>query len=151
MLKLAYKLAKKQLINVQYNIASESEIRYDLFLGDIVLSSDTDNVDFSTQRGWVPLLDFYLSLEHILEFLPKSKEEVFEFTESEATLTFSLEGKNIRIISSYAEGSIVAPVSEFALEVSGQMKNLIHQLTQLHSDLSRNDYLIKRGLIEETQ
>jgi len=40
--------------------ASESELRYSLFLGDVVFR--VGDADFSANWGWVPVLDFALGL-----------------------------------------------------------------------------------------
>jgi hypothetical protein len=105
----------------------ETELRYNVALGDLLLSSD--DVDLSARWGWIPLLDFVLALNEIAGKLDQEgAEEVFEFTESSAELRFARLGGKIVISASYAEGELkVAPtlfekrIREFATKIGKEV------------------------------
>jgi hypothetical protein len=85
-------------------LASEADLRYEFLLGDIVLRAG--DVDLSAEWGWVPLLDFIVSLIMALKRLPSTGHEVYEFTESGAELRFYIVNGAVEVRSNYAAGTI---------------------------------------------
>jgi len=102
------------MINIDYALSSTqlkirdlaemdiASLRYRALIGDIVLN--VNGQDFSARWGWVPILDFDLSLLQIQKELKESPDAMclFEFTESEATLSFARDGDQVVIGASYS-------------------------------------------------
>lgn len=64
-------------------------------LGDVIFI--VYEVDLSARWGWVPVLDFALGLDAIVDALAPegAGDEVFEFTESDATIVFRRDGDKV--------------------------------------------------------
>ena len=74
--------------------------------------SERDQTDLSANWGWIPLIDFALALREIAEALAVEEgSEIFEFTESEATLKFKRQGHEVAISGSYAPGNSYEPIA----------------------------------------
>jgi len=67
---------------------TDTDLRYYLFPGDVAFVVGA--CDFSTNWGWVPILDFASALLWLLDDLDESGPRHFEFTESDATIDFRL-------------------------------------------------------------
>lgn len=88
--------------------ATETDLRYRSLLGDVEFR--VGDADFSTQWGWIPLLDFALGLTDLLMRLPRSRHESFEFTESGAELRFELIDGEVEVRSNFAAAIGHAPL-----------------------------------------
>src|SRR5689334_7111529 len=96
--------------------ADETAIRYYIALGYVLLGND--RTDLSANWGWIPLVDFALALREIADALSETEgSELFDFTESEATLQFDRIGDRMTIMASYAPGQLTAPFLEFKTQV----------------------------------
>lgn len=123
-------------------VVDEYILHYDLFLGDVAFKGDGG--DFSTNWSWVPVVDFMACMNAITQDLLNDKPEAqFEFTESDATLTFRLEGPMLYIVSDYADGQVVVPLSEFAKAVEQETKRLRNELSRLYPELVKNPHFHK--------
>jgi hypothetical protein len=92
--------------------ATELDFRFRVALGDLILAAPPN--DFSARWGWIPLIDFVVSVREILNHLKRGgTHSQFEFTESEATLTFARHETDLVITASYAPGQIRIPLSSF--------------------------------------
>jgi hypothetical protein len=122
---------------IDVETADAMELRYDLFLGDVEFR--IGQADFSARWGWVPVLDFAAGLWHVAQSLPETREEIFEFTESDASLRFVLEDDAVSVISNYAE-RIDARVSfrEFRNAAESFLKRMVEELSNIYPGLSRN-------------
>lgn len=90
--------------------ATEVDFRFRVALGDLILAAPPN--DFSARWGWVPLIDFVVSVREILSDLKRGgTRSQFEFTESEATLTFTRHETGLVITASYAPGNIQIPLT----------------------------------------
>jgi len=86
-----------------WRTVSEESLRYDHFLGDVMIR--IKGTDLTTTWGWVPVLDFAAGVTNLLYNLQPGCEEIFEFTESEATLTFRRQEEDlVEVAASYADG-----------------------------------------------
>lgn len=127
--------------------ASESELRYSLFPGDVVFK--VGDADFSANWGWVPVLDFALGLESGASELLQGKEEVeFEFTESDSAIRFQRDEGDIFISASYAPHRAVVNLEDLVKAVRGFRKRLVNDLSLIHPELRMNPTL--RKLMEGT-
>src|ERR1700675_1184757 len=96
--------------------AEETDLRFYAATGDIILRND--QTDLSARWGWIPLIDFALALREITQALAvKDGGELFEFTESDATLQFERHGPEMMIRGSYADGEITVPFAAFTDQV----------------------------------
>ena len=139
MLVLDYHLNKMAIANIkERDLASVDleSLRYYLFPGDIVMKDE--EVDFSTQWGWVPVLDFALCLNSIAETLGQGRLEVFEFTESDATLEFRLQGGSALVSSNYAPGLLCVAPMEFRESAQGLLRRTIKGLCDENPSLAKN-------------
>lgn len=117
--------------------ADEMTLRYDAFPGDIVFR--VDDADFSAQWGWVPILDFALALRTIVERLDGHDRELFEFTESGATIAFRRDNGPIEISTSYAAAIARTPLFELSNAVDAFVERLAGALEEKHPELADNE------------
>lgn len=118
--------------------ASPMDLRYDPFVGDIVLR--IGDADFSAPWGWVPLIDFAAALDLIVRKLPRTQEEGFDFTESGATLRFVLDGDLVTVTANYVWDRMSATTSydELRKAATHFLDGLLSDLCNRHPDLERN-------------
>ena len=127
--------------------ASESELRYSLFLGDVVFR--VDDADFSANWGWVPVLDFALGLEHAVRELLQGKEEAeFEFTESDSAIRFQRDEGDVFVSASYAPQRAVVNLEDLVKAVRVFRKRVVDDLSLIHPQLRMNSTM--RNLIDGT-
>jgi len=113
--------------------AGKTELRYDVGLGDVILRFD--QIDLSAKGGWIPLIDFALSLDDITNRLVKEGgPAIFEF----ATLCFDRRGSNLVISASYIPDQIEVPLAVFREQVERFEANLSKELQEKYPDLARN-------------
>ena len=107
--------------------ASMSDIRYKCFPGDLLIR--IGGGDFSTDWGWVPILDAALGLKYVLETLRSDGEiRTFEFTESESTINFTREEDTVHVSASYTSAvatvgyvELKTALDDFAVDVRSQV------------------------------
>jgi hypothetical protein len=119
--------------------ASEMSLRYDAFFGDIVLR--VDGASFDARWDWVPVLDFALALQAIVEALATEPREEFEFAESDATISFERENDRVRIEANYTAGSAEAPYVELRNASEAFLAPVLRELAAEHPELTRNPAL----------
>ena len=128
--------------------ATESELRYSLFLGDVVFR--VGDADFSANWGWVPVLDFALGLEGAARELLQGKEEAeFEFTESDSAIRFQRDQGDVFISASYAPHRTVVNLKDLVNAVRIFRKRVVDDLSLIHPQLRMNSTmrsLMERGL-----
>jgi hypothetical protein len=124
-------------------------LRYYAFLGDIVFRAG--GCDFSTDWGWVPVVDFAASMMQVSVALLASdvSPSVFEFTESGATIVFSPCGSTARVSASYVHCVADIDLAEFARCASEFSRGMYQRLTAERSDLRTNASL--RSLLLGTE
>ena len=116
--------------------ADEMDLRYDYFTGDIIL--ENENCSFSTEWGWVTLLDFAASMKAIALDMGSNNIDEFEFTESDDKLIFKLSEHEIHISSSYKEGEIIVDLAQFKQACSALIERLSSELLRLYPELNEN-------------
>jgi hypothetical protein len=117
--------------------ADETDLRFYAATGDIVLRND--QVDLSARWGWIPLIDFALALRKIAEALAAGDgSEMFEFTESDATLHFDRRGAEITVGGSYAVGEITLPFVAFCERATDFARRLGAELSAKRPELRLN-------------
>ena len=143
MLHLDYKLNPRwgEPLDSEVDGASELRLRYDLFLGD--LEFVVYEMDLSAEWHWVPLLDFALALDAIVDALASSpsEPEVFEFTESDATISYERRGSHVAIDASYVPGLARVAYPELREATSAFMAKLVKELTARYPGLRSNPVL----------
>jgi hypothetical protein len=137
-MKLDYQLSDEWEENsIELSAADESELRYNVALGDLLLNSN--EVDLSAEWGWVPLLDFALALQEIVNKLDREgAKEVFEFTESGAELRFARVGQKIVISASYADGELKVSPATFDKQIKEFATKVANELTRKYPELKQN-------------
>jgi hypothetical protein len=135
---LDYRLSEKwEEDSTDLSTAAETDLRYYVAPGDIILRDD--QTDLSANWGWIPLIDFALALRDIAEALAETDgSQIFEFTESEATLEFKRQGEEVTISGSYAPGNIIAPWPIFKGQVKELPRRLDAELLTKRPELGRN-------------
>ena len=118
--------------------ASLEDLRYGLFLGDVYLRDPDAGVDLSGPWGWVPVLDFALSLKAIVEALQQEESVRFEFTESEAALDFRRDGDDVEIAATYAPGIVRLPLRTFRDQVLAFARRVVSELCTRNLRLAAN-------------
>lgn len=143
MLKLDYALSPSW--NAQSSAAledaDETVLRYDCFLGDVIFL--VYQVDLSARWGWVPVLDFALGLNAIVDALAGEDivEEVFEFTESDATIAFRRDGVAVEVEASYVPGAARVAYKDLRAAVKGFVVRVLGDFTRDHPELGRNPFV----------
>jgi hypothetical protein len=122
--------------------ADEMVLRYDCFLGDVVFV--VGEADFSARWGWVPILDFAVALDGIVDLLVG--EGRFEFTESDAAIDFRRDGDVVQVSTNYMPGSAVVPLVELQAATDAFLRRVVADLTARHPELARNTYVAQLGL-----
>ena len=116
--------------------AGEEVLRYEAFLGDVILR--IDGIDFSAQWGWVPVLDFAMGMENVLADLLDKGRSVFEFTESANELRFAKEGDVIHVSGTYVNGQASMRLEEFQSAVSRFSERVRDRLCREWPELRTN-------------
>jgi hypothetical protein len=139
-MKLNYRLAHEPTTaSTDVSSLSEDDFRYAFALGDVIFQSGS--VDLSARWGWVPLIDFALSLRAIREAVGQGAwEETYHFTESDAVVYFRRREDEIIVSASYAPGEIRMAVRLFDRETVAFEKNLARDLLEMYPALARNDW-----------
>lgn len=134
--------AIRRQIARDFSAADEATIRYELYPGDIIFR--TGSANFDTNWGWIPLLDFAVGVRDVVFTLAVGAAEQFEFTESEAVLTFARPAPDvIQVAASYtadtaavARGQFAAAITEFSRRVFNSaakaLPSLVDNPTFLH-------------------
>jgi len=129
-------------VAVDLATADEMKLRYDCFLGDVVFVVGAE--DLSARWGWVPVLDFAVALDSIADSLVT--DSVFEFTESDATITFRRDGDLVHIAGDYVPGTAAVPLEELRTATDTFLRKVVTDLTRLHPELARNPYVVRLGV-----
>ena len=138
MINLDYKLSFAAPLDLRG--ATEEQLHYELFCGDIIFQ--VNNVDFSTDWGWVPVLDFSVTLARLILSLSKSPKAAFEFTESESVIEFELINNKVNISASYTESLSTVLYEEF-IDVSNiYLTTVLSDLSKKHPSLKENKIFI---------
>lgn len=118
--------------------AAVTQLRYDLFPGDIILRDDSCNLEAAW--GWIPLLDFAAAIKRIdMELdLEPHMEAQFTFTENDESLRFSSADDEVVISATYSPCKILLPKEEFAKVVDSYVFRLRSEVEALHPELLRN-------------
>jgi hypothetical protein len=119
--------------------ASEMSLRYDAFFGDVLFR--VDGASFDARWDWVPVLDFALALQAIVEALATEPREEFEFTESDATISFERDHDRVRIEASYTDDLAEVPYVELRNASEAFLARVLSELAAAHPELARNPAL----------
>lgn len=122
---------------VDFSTADEGVLRYEAFLGDVGVRIDA--VDFSTNWGWVPILDFAMGLETAIADLEGGEQRsVFEFTESDDAIRFVREGDLVCVSTTYRKGQPRLPFEELRAAVSAFATRVRDRVCGEWPELKRN-------------
>jgi hypothetical protein len=123
--------------------ADETALRYDLFQGDIIFRAH--GVDFSARWGWVPVLDFAVALQTIVDDLEASEDKIklFEFTDSDATIRFERLDDTVKIETDYAPGSALVPYAELRKATENFFQQVVDQLITTYPSLAENSAMVR--------
>lgn len=110
MFRIEYKI-EEDSISIE-NI-SEEDIQYNSFTGFVSFHSSDLIIDI--HWDWIPLLDFAFCLHSILKsFQSKiNDKQIFEFTENDEYLMFSLDENRVNISGSFSSIQINTTLDEF--------------------------------------
>lgn len=123
---------------VDPSAASDGHLRYDFFLGNLLLR--VDGVDLSARWGWIPLLDAAASLYWIVRELESGKQQsCFEFTEGEGTIQFERGPRGeLWISSSYAIGRACVDIAAFETAVLDFSRRVLMDALNKYPSLRHN-------------
>lgn len=143
MIRLDYELSpdwNRSATGAELQCADETALRYDCFLGDVVLI--LDGTDFSAQWGWVPVLDFALGLRAVADGLDNGVKELFEFTESDAAIVFRRQDDMIRVEVDYAGLAAEVSYVDFSLAVERFLARVVADLVNTCTELASNPFIV---------
>jgi hypothetical protein len=136
-MKLDFKLAEPITDQGSWSQADEEDFRYRVALGDLIMEIGSAN--FSTNWGWIPLIDVAVSLQRIADKLQRHGQmQTFEFTESESWLRIRRQEDDVIVTASYAPGNARVEYSSFIDAIQHLQKQLRRELLRLNPALSRN-------------
>ena len=140
MIELDYQISSsspERRSSVDLACADEGTLHYELFLGDVCLR--VENADFSTDWGWVPVLDFALGLVRVIRSLAPGTCEVFEFTESEASLYFTRSIDDQVVVSAnYSSATATVSYGELLNRARGFLRRVVIELQNAYPALTKN-------------
>lgn len=142
MITLGYELSpswNRQDEGLDLRTADETALRSECFLGDVVFV--VDGADFSAPWGWVPVLDFALSVRAIAGALVKEDHEKFEFSESDATIEFSRHDGVVRLKANYAPATAELPYVELSLQAERFLVRVVEEFVREHPELRDNAFM----------
>lgn len=117
--------------------ADESDLRGRHCTGNIEFL--IGSADFSADWGWIPLIDFVVSLALTAKELDAgAAESVFEFTESNNQIRFRRERDSILVTTTYASGIGKASLAEFKEAIRHCATNLRDELISTYPTLKEN-------------
>lgn len=120
-------------------LAEEIALRYDYFLGDVIFIAQ--GIDLSARWGWIPVLDFALGLEYVVDHLRgegAAGPHLFEFTESDATISFERDHDLVNIAASYSSQSAQVAYSDLRNASTSFLTQMIDDLVEGYPGLSEN-------------
>lgn len=112
-------------------------LHYQHFLGDVFFRAD--GADYSATWGWVPVLDFALGLLRLVRCLGPSDSGRFEFTESNASLTFQRSAQQVKISASYSASVAVVSCAELRSGVELFARRVVSDLVSMYPVLECNE------------
>lgn len=126
-----------------FSSVDEMALRYDLLLGDVVLKTDT--CDFSAKWGWVPVVDFAVSLRQIVNVLSEhnNTEATFEFTESNAIIRFKQEEGTVRITANYVTCDAYVSFAQLQTTVKEFVDRIGCEFAQQYGSLNKNPSFLR--------
>lgn len=128
--------------DVDLRTASPEELHYLCFPGDIVFV--VEGADLSARWGWVPVLDFAITLRATVRALAAEPEAKLEFTESDETIRFTREGDRVRVGATYTEAAATADRAELEAAAERFLRTVVDDLTTAHAALAENPYIASR-------
>lgn len=146
MLQLDYVLSPAWNASSDVDLAAAEEwvLRYDYFLGDAIFM--VYEMDLSARWGWVPVLDFAVALDTIVDALAAGDEaeELFEFTESDASISFRRVGALVEIDASYVPGVATVGYADFQGEAKRFLLRVLEGLIGQHRELATNPFIARK-------
>jgi hypothetical protein len=131
-----------KLNNVDIKNLSATDLDYYYFCGSIEFR--VDDASFDAPWKWIPVFDFGIRLNEILSRLEHGKEAKFEFTESEASITFLRNAENVLIEANYVSASALAPFQELRIVAREFLRRVVSDLLSRFPMLSGNSVFKER-------
>ena len=127
---------------IDLSSADAVALRYRCLAGDVRPRVDT--LSIRADWGWVPVLDFSLSMVAVANALVGMDEghEVFEFTESDETIWFRRERSQLWVGASFVDGSAAVDFSGFDAAARSWLVEVADDLQARYSELTRNPHFI---------
>lgn len=119
------------------------ELRYDLFMGDVFLKSDTGEIKLNS--GWLPLLDFAYALLHLYIDLINSGEcnkQVFEFTDTDGEIYFERIGNSTKISTSYSNEKLDTDINSFRIEIRKFFVEVTDRIKLEFPEIMENEHFV---------
>jgi len=123
--------------------ADETDLRYNVLLGDIVFLAGT--CDFGTNWGWVPIVDFVASMCVIADDLKigRGTKHLFEFTESDANISLQAQGDFLKIQATYSPCTANVTIEEYIAAVDQLAAHSFRRLSDECPNLIHNHHFRK--------
>lgn len=140
MVSLEYSLSgwNSELSDSELVTADEVDFHYRLMPGDI--SFRVGEACFDAQWGWVPIVGFAVTLLAIIRSLPTILCSTFEFTESDAAITFKLQNDQVvEISANYSDDIAVVPYRELEGAVEMFARRVLVDVLDRYSPLGSNE------------
>lgn len=115
----------------------ETQMRYAIFVGSVTLEADESSINLNW--GWIPLIDFAISLDLISKQLARlnNAKETFEFTESDDKLFFEREEDMLSISTSFSHEILKVDFEQFIYEVKIFCNRVFAECQDVYKNISR--------------
>jgi len=124
--------------------ATEDDLDYRLFLGDVGL--EAEGVKFDASWGWIPVLNFatmvLLALRELAEGDGATAD--VELTESDDAFHFLRHRDAVEISTSFADGRASVPYGDFASAVISLARRVFDEVATRYPSLLANPVFVQR-------
>lgn len=129
--------------------APQEHLHYYFFLGDVTFI--VDGVDFSARWGWVPILDFAVTLSEVISELAENPYGLFEFTESGDTIDFLLDDDRVKVSCTYVNEIAIVDYSILREQARSFAVRVLMELGDAHPLLKKNQHfsVLEKEFISE--
>ena len=136
MVEIKYRFVEKYMDIV--NVLDDIELRYELFLGSLWIENDDKSI--AMDWGWIPLLDFAFCMHYISNRLNEEAkgEEIFEFTESDATITILRDEDQCELLTSLSGVRLKMSFAEFREAVRLFCQKVVDDILSNNESLKDN-------------
>jgi hypothetical protein len=125
---------------IDLHCADENDLLYGAFPGDITFV--IDSIDLSARWGWIPVLDFSRSFLISVLDLETKPNTMFEFTDSEAVISFERNQDVVKISATYTKGIAETSFAHLLSQARQFAQRVFRELVIKYPSLQENPVFV---------